>query len=238
VNNVNEIDEKLFKRRRTALYSICILIFLLDANLSIFLDKIFKHGFSSEQMDSLIGILFVALIITLIRYHHTVVASKAWSKMIQEFHPYRRKELHINNVLLDNTSYGQSEYDLQYWITAESDETSRIPYYTLEEDVNFKSSTLRTTNQDHKMKRGEFWLVKIRILIANILAWIKFSIDHSGVFDVLIPYLFFILTFVEITGLLKISAYLESFGNFLNTGSLISIMQKSVSPSLALFDRA
>lgn len=208
-------DEQLFKRKRSLLYSICVLIFLLHADLSILLNKVFAHGFSKEQMDSLTSIFLVALIIAIIRYHQAVVTSKSWTKMVSEFLPFKRTSLYNSRILLDRMSEGESEHDDQYWMWAENDPTYISPNYILEEDDMGGWSQIKKIGSKHDITKIEEYWVKLRIKWLVIRAWCKFSINHPAVLDVFIPYLFFVLTFLEITGLLSISALLGNFGHLL-----------------------
>jgi len=50
---------------------------------------------------------------------------------------------------------------------------------------------------------------------AKLIALFKFVINHRSVFDVVVPYLFALITFLELTGILKVSAFIVKLGSLL-----------------------
>lgn len=203
-------QEKLFTRYRTTLYSICTIIFLLHVDLSVLLDSIFQKGFTQRQQDSLTAILLILLLISGVRYHQSVLLSEAWKKMSTQFVPYKRSMLWRNGIILDITSEGESEHSEDDWYHMSEDSKD----YIFTEETYYKTTDIKKWGEKGPLtgiRRLRMWWI---IAYLKVRALAKFSINHPAVLDVAAPYIFFILAFLEITGLVKISQYVTELGSY------------------------
>lgn len=208
-------NERFFLRSRATLYSLCIFVFLFRGNLLVFLDKIFQGTFTENQNYTLLGIVFILLLVFSIRYHQAVLLSKSWHSMTENFAPYKHIELWKRGILLERLERGISEYTDEDWEQMEHSGDLDWKNYIFQEESYYGGTSLRVLGKYRDIKNLERVKVWLTIARAKFVALMKFIFNHTSVFDVVVPYLFALITFLELTGILRVSAFIVKLGSFL-----------------------
>lgn len=208
-------NQHFFFRSRASLYSLCIFIFLYRGNLLVFLDKIFQSAFTEAQNYTLLGMVFIFLLVLGIRYHQAVMLSKSWHSMTENFVPYKHIELWKRGILLERLEQGVSEYTDEDWERMELSDELEGKKYLFQEESYYGGTSLRVLGKRRDIKLQERFKVWLIVAWAKLIALFKFVINNRSVFDVVVPYLFALITFFELTGILKVSAFIVKLGGLL-----------------------